>query len=283
MKTNEYYRTQFRRENVVKLLILSFFRIFASGARLLLEVFIRKDFGERYFRLSYVLFLTLVLSYVPFLLSDMHQEWTSQEAESEVAYTFQENFDQEQVPATVPQPTTTSSTKWPGWGYTLWYVYLAAFLAFGIKHHLDKKKQASVLDFAKFSLSTGELQPYMSKVPLFKEADRRNRECYLEPALFFVIGLLLAVIGQYVGWLIVFCSMFYSASYYGAYMDGDNFIMDKIDEMISNQAMMNDFVHGKNYTGSKGFVTRAQKPNTEEFRKQILPSIIKDNEPLIAQ
>lgn len=283
MKINEYYRTQFRRENVIKLVILSFFRIFASGARLLLEVFIRKNFGERYFRLSYVLFLTIILSLLPFWLKDMQQKWTSQQAESEVEYTFQENFDQEQVQETVPQTQPVSSSKWPGWGYTLWYIYIAVFLGFGIKHHLDKKKYPSVFDFEKFSLSAGEAQEYMSKVPFFKEANRRNRECYIEPALFLVIGLVLAVIGQYIGWLLIICSIFYSASYYGAYMDGDNFIMDKIDEMIVNEAMMDDFVTGQDYRSKKGSVTRAQRPNGEEFRQQVLDSIIKDDEVLTAQ
>lgn len=282
MKTNEYYRTLFRRENVIKRLILSFFKIFASGARLLLEVFMHKNFGERYFRLSYVVFLTFIFSLLPFWLRDMQQEWSSQEETSEV-YTFQENFDQEQVPAAVPQTETSSSTKWPGWGYTLWYVYIAAFLAFGIKHHIDKKKQPSVFNLERFSLSSGDLQDYMLKIPFFEQANRRDRECYLEPAVFFVIGLPLAIVGQYVGWLFIICSIFYSASYYGAYMEGDNFIMDKMDEMIMNKAMMKDFVKGKDYASNSGSVTRAQRPNGEEFRQQVLDSIIKDDEVLTAQ
>ena len=52
MQKNLYYRAIARRENMFKLLLLSFFNFFSSYARLLLEVFTRKNFGERYFRLS---------------------------------------------------------------------------------------------------------------------------------------------------------------------------------------------------------------------------------------
>jgi hypothetical protein len=283
MKANEYYRTQFRRENVVKLLILSFFRLFASGGRLLLEVFIRKNFGERYFKLSYVIFLTIILAYLPFYLKDKQQQWASDSIETEASYTFEENFDQAQAPVAAPSKETTSSTKWPGWGYALWYVYLAAFLGFSIKHQLDKGNELSVFDFKKFSLSSGQPQDYMARIPYFKGANRRIRECYLEPALFLIIGFVLAVIGQYIGWLLIICSMFYCASYFGAYEEGDNFIMDTIDEMIANKAMESDFVQGADYAEQDSFVTRAKRPNGENYRRQILPRIIRGNDTLTAQ
>ena len=47
-----YFRTMFKRQNVVKNFIISLFESSTSFGRLIIEVFIRKNMGRRYFKLS---------------------------------------------------------------------------------------------------------------------------------------------------------------------------------------------------------------------------------------
>ncbi|CAG5011145.1 hypothetical protein DYBT9275_04891 [Dyadobacter sp. CECT 9275] len=49
MKTNLYYRAVFRRQSMLNEFVMDFFLYFCSYPRLMLEVFVRKNFGERYF------------------------------------------------------------------------------------------------------------------------------------------------------------------------------------------------------------------------------------------
>lgn len=273
MKRNLYYQTIYRRENLFKHLFFSFFNLFASSARMLLEVFIRKDFGERYFRLSSAIILTAELIAFPLLFVYFDTHFASgAEYAGEDLYNFDE------TPSIAPQKAALS---WlPGIEFLLWYVFAAAFLYFSIRHYQDKKRQPSVFDFEKFSLSSGVLQDYVWKLPLFKEVDLRDRECFLEPGLFLAAGFLLAVIGQYIGILLILCSLFYFVSYWRAYSEGDNFIMDHIDEMIVNQDLEKNFVNGMENPediNNTGFVLRAQLPNGNILRRQLLHRMIEDD------
>jgi hypothetical protein len=162
-------------------------------------------------------------------------------------------------------------------GYTVWYLFLVAFLLLSIKHHLDQKREPSVFDFQKFSLYGGSLQSYMLKIPFFKTEDSRFRECIVEPLFFMAVGIVLILLHQYLGWLLVICSIFYSVSYISAYEAGDNFVMDRIDEMISNQEMEKSFVDGVDADDTRGFTFRGYRPEREEYRRALLPSIITDD------
>lgn len=270
MERELYYSTVMRRENVIKAFFLSTFNLFASGARLMLEVFIKRNFGERYFKLSSVILLSLELAALPFLLTWLASDLGGAEMPAEMSYNFDE------IPASEP-PASTSAISWPGFGYVLWYIYIIAFIVFGIKHHQDNKRLPSVFNFEKFSLSNGQLSESIGKLPYFKDADVRVRECFLEPALFLIIGVLLAIVGQYLGWLLIICSFFYSVSYIADYESGDNFIMDKIDEIILNKALASNFINGTDYAETDGMTFRARRPNGADLRRELLQKMMKDD------
>ena len=65
MKKNLYFRSVFRRKNVIKEAILDLFLSTCSVPRLLLEVFIRTNMGERYFSFSTAIIATTVLAILP--------------------------------------------------------------------------------------------------------------------------------------------------------------------------------------------------------------------------
>jgi hypothetical protein len=242
MKKNLYYRSVFRRDNVLQAFFLSFFYLLSSYPRLLLEVFIRKNFGERYFRLSSALTVALLIGLWP-LVRTMGVSHI---------------------------PGMGKETLMPG--YLTWYIFLAAFVGFSIKHHLDKRRNPSVFDFAKFSLYTGKIHPlfYKIEIPGLKTSVRRI-ECLFEPALFFLSGLLLSLIGQNLGHLLIVCSLFYGFGYAAAYLVGDNFVMDKIDEMICNEELEKSFVDDVGEDETRGFRFRGRKPDSRDMRQQLLP------------
>lgn len=264
---NLYYRDTFARHNAFKLMFLSFCTLFMSYPRMLLEVFTRKNFGVRYFSLSSAIFLALILALLPLGISHLTSGFSGGE-NTELNYSFDGNFGE------VTQPEQSLEQTKGGLipDYISWYLYIGAFLFFCVKHHLDNKRSPSAFDFSRFTLSSGEIHPKIRNISINGFApDIRFIECYLEPLIFFIVGLLLALLGQTLGYLIMVCAFFYSMSYIAAYVSGDHFIMDKIDEMICNQTLENAFVNDVDIIGTKGFQFRGSKPSTEELRRQILP------------
>lgn len=272
MKKNHYYRSLHRRENLIKKFFLSLFLFFASGSRLLLEVFIRKNFGERYFKLSAAILLTIQFGLLPLLLVFLQKQFPSDHDINIADYGFLEDES--------PAASSAMASVWAQ--YITWYIFLAAFLAVSIKHHVDMKKQPSVFNFEKYSLFSGDYQNFVWKLPFFKATNPRDRECYLEPLFFFIIGIPLVLIDQHIGWVIIICSIFYSVNYISDYEWGDNFIMDMIDEKISNEEMENTFVEDLDPSETRYMEFRGRKPGNKEYRRELLPSMIEDEDVLIA-
>lgn len=255
MKKNLYYRSIYGRSNILKGAILIFFFTFSSYPRLLLEVFIRKNFGERYFSFISAVTITILLSVWPFISAGI-----------------------------------THMLSFGGYGrtfdfgdvfqhYFTWYLFLLAFMYKSMERNEEIKRLPSVFDFARFSLYTGERHP---RILAFKwkgkSLDVRQVETLVEPGLFFFIGLFLMLIGQSVGTLLVLSSIFYSLSYMTAYMIGDHFVMDKIDEMICNEEMVGSFVEDREPSETRGFSFYGRKPTDPETRRKLADAFTEDFE-----
>jgi len=242
---NIYYRSHLQRENLLKNFILDIFITLASYPRLLLEVFIRKDFGIRYFRLSSVVTVTVFLAFLPFVFRKVSG-----------------GFDDEESPF-----------LWSP--YIAWYIFLALFVIFSIIRELEIKRTAALFDFKKYSLYSGTFSPFFEKMALFgKPATRRQIEIFLEPLPFLIAGVVLYFIGQKLGLVLIVSSVSYSLSYLGTYQDADNYILDKIDEIIVNNAFEKDFVEGAENAETDGFRFPGRKPVDTELRKKILPLLM---------
>lgn len=276
MKKNLYFRHTYRRENILFNLVLGLFRMIASYPRLLLEVFIRKNFGQRYFRLSSVITVIFILGVYPVL--------SSQSARFLRKFGF----------AASEQVSFMSQ-------YLLWYGFLIAFGFMGWKHYISNKKNPAVFDFTRFSLSSGEINPRFLKVKIpHIKTDIRLVECVLEPALFLGAGIVLWLIGQKLGVLLTVSSIVYAFSYIDAYRQGDNFILDKNDEIICNEELEKAFGGDNKEKGdnsnaddaakddmgnedNKGFFFRGRVPVTEAGRKAILPLFMEDEKTTTVQ
>jgi hypothetical protein len=258
-KAELYYKEQFQREESgLRRGLWHLLSVFYSPCRLLLEVFIRKDFGERYFRLSSAVGTFVFFALWPFIWYGLKQYMR--------IITFG-MFSRHDV-----TPTEGSLFQ----DYIGWYVYLFVFLAVCFRHHEAQKHAPSVFDFAKYSLYAGRIHDVFVDFKIKgKKGDPRIIECWLEPAPFFAAGLLLAMFGQALGWLLMFSAAVYAASYRDAYNHGDNFVMDMIDNIIISEHHHETFVNGKEM---RGYRDRSRKPGDPEKRKRLLDYMMEDDE-----
>ena len=272
MKRNLYYRSTHKRENLLKKGFLGYFQRHASYPRLLLEVFIRKDFGERYFQLSSALWVTFLLALWPVLIAKfvnpvrnniLHRKRIPHHAGSHSI---------SQHPA-IPQSTPLMLDENLMPHYFGWYVFLALFLVFSIIRRAEIRRSPSAYDFNKYSLSNGRIYPLFFKLRLpWRKADTRLIETFFEPAFFFIVGLILwKSLNQSIGLVVVISSIFYSLGYIADYNTGDNFVMDKIDEMVGNEDLKKSFVDGAMDDATRGSNMRTAATADTETRRKVLP------------
>ena len=244
MKRNLYYRTVFRRHNIIAEAFLGFFLAFCSWPRLVLEVFLRRNMGERYFSMASAISIAILLALFPLGLSALADRFH--------------------------RPISQTSFLLH---YATWYGFTAAFLYRSYQRQEEIKHLPSVYDFKRFSLSTGLIHPWFWKLEfLGKQGDERQISTLLEPGFCFAVGLGLAILGQSIGSVLIWCSLFYALSYQAAYRNGDHFVMDKIDERIANEELVKSFVEGYSPDDTRGFSFLGRRPADPDMRRQLVDS-----------
>ncbi len=244
MKRNLYYHTVFRRHNIFQEAFLGFFLAFCSWPRLMLEVFLRRNMGERYFSIASVLTIAFFMGIFPVVVSELRER---------LYYPM------------------SSAYFWMH--YTSWYGFIAAFLYMSHQRYEEIERLPSVYDFKRFSLSTGLIHPEFLNINfLGKQGDERQISTLLEPGFCFAVGLGLAIFGQPIGTVLICCSIFYSLSYQAAYRNGDHFVMDKIDERICNEELVKSFVEGHGADDTRGFSFMGRRPADPDLRRQLVDS-----------
>lgn len=235
MKKNLYFRSVYGRTSLLYTLLSYFFKI-SSYPRLLMEVFIRKNMGERYFSFGGSIILSLIF-FTHLIMSIA----SGGNGPAMIAY-----------------------------GGYLSAIFAIAFLYFANIRRKEVKMGPQTVDFEKFSLSSGEFTGW------FKSQSRSGRstammEKLLEPAPFFILGLILAFIPitRLIGFAYLISSVTYSLSYMGAYAIARNSVLDIIDEKISGE-VMEEAMEGAEQEETKGFSFRGPVPKDPEQRQQVL-------------
>lgn len=245
-----YFRVLFKRENVVKNFLLKLFIGSTSFCRLIIEVFIRRNMGKRYFNLPAAFFTALFLFIVPMLPMVFPVFLNSYYA-----------------------PTFWGTIK----EYWVWYLFIAVFLFFSYLRYKDIKHIKALYDFNHFSLSSGEILPFYWQLKFKgKPFTPRTLETFIEPLPFFIGGILMMILGQkLLGALFIFSAIVYCISYARAYAIGDEFMYDKIDKRICNEEIARTFVTDEP-TG-RGFRFYGEKPNSKETREEIYKDMVDDD------
>jgi len=247
VKTSGYFKSLYKRTNVIKETLLDLFFGIGSGPRLLLEVFIRRNFGERYFSFSTAIFLLVILAIVP--------------AFSQYGFAIFSKVRMSYYQFNLFSFLFKNLT---------WYLFLGGFFYCCLERRKEVKSLPSVFDMKRYSKSTGIIHAEFRKLKFGGQlVETRTIETLIEPAFFFVIGFVLWVLDQNVGNLLMICSVIYSLSYKAAYHQGDNFIMDQIDEMICGEELSAVFVDNKKPEEARGFSFYGHRPVNYQTRRRV--------------
>lgn len=259
MKKQLSYRNVFQRENLIKKGIFNLFLSLASYPRLTLEILIRKNFGERYFSLASGITVGVILAIIPVLLKDIG------------AFMFRNQFAEGYY------------HEYGFWTrYTTWYLFLIIFSYSLYLRWKESRRKPGVFNFEKYSLYMGKINPVFYNIELFgRKATTRKIEIFYEPALFFFAGLLLKICGQPVGLLFIICSIFYSISYAAAYKFGDDFTLDKIDQMIQNEKLHDAFVAEDDHSNEHGYRWYGDRPSNKDQREKLYKTMFEDDDSAI--
>ncbi len=244
MKKNLYFREQINRQKINHAALRQLINI-ASYPRLVLEVFLRKNFGQRYFSMGDAGVILLVLGAIPIIRPYMARSYVPFE-----------------------------------WGdflihYSTWYAFLAAFYMFSSRREKEISREISVFDFGKYSLYSGDIDPRFYRINAGK-TDVRKIETVYEPVIFLVAGIALSIVGQKIGAVLTTCSIFYLLGSAAAYKLGDDFVMNHIDEMICNEELEDTFVNDKQPEDARGVRFYGRKPVSEENRRKLVPTFTED-------
>lgn len=249
MSTQSTFRTYFQRSSRFNQLLLPLVLNLTSYPKLIIEVFIRTNLGERYFSKFAVILISLFLIGVP----------------------------------NIPLLKDFFGGGYGDWKpFISWYAFAAAFMYFSYRRWKEVETGPSAFDLKKYSLSSGNIHlaylKFILKTGL--SATRRGKveegldlriiEIYIEPLSFLLPGIILLWMGQLIGIVIIFCSICYWANSAVCYKIGDDFILDTLDGIMINEDMSDTFLTTKQDGNSKGFRLQARKPATQEVRETII-------------
>ena len=198
--------------------VLAFFmHLIERPPRLLLCVFVRKNFGERHFNIASALILGLIL-FLPFIAYAIGL----QHAAPFLAWIEFFNFS--------------------------WLLFIAAFIFASYKHHKTQGFKLTEYDFDKYSQYQGtEIIPWKKVLGRFNINPKLMpilKETLFEPAIFFFIGIILTIIPptRAVGITLIISSIVYGLSYLTAYWKARIFMLAKNDERIFNEDIAKIFL-----------------------------------------
>ena len=245
-KRNVFIETHSGRNNVIITLIYIFLGSIASLGASIVEVFLRKKFGERY--------LTLSLSIIIFLAMNFAYDYLAMIA---VAMGARISRD----------------------GEVFLFIFSLIYLGLSIMHRLEIRKYGTTYDFNRFSLSDGERAPFWRKI-IGKKFLKIKVTSYLvsvllEPFIPIIIGLLMLPFefSSIVGAILIFSGICYALKNFGMAQSGRNWVLDNIDKRITNEVQYDVFIGRKPKSETKGVYLPIELPEDEATRLALYKSV----------
>lgn len=231
--TYTYYQSLYGR-NVINTQVVPALLQFLCLPKIIVEVFVRRRMGERYFSKIWSVVVALILYWLPQPLVRMfgwHDSW-------------------------------------------LYHLFLIAYVIMTVVTWVEVWRAPSVFDFKRFSLDPGKCLPFFYRIRIMgKPVTQRMIDTWLEPLFCIGIGFVLVLLSFYMtGTIILFCSLCHFLSNMLFAIRGDHFIMDKIDEIICNQDLTALFIQDRDVS-PRGVPFYAQKPTTKELRDNLTQAI----------
>jgi hypothetical protein len=245
-KRNVFIETHGGRNNVIIALVYMFLGSIASFGASIVEVFLRRKFGERY--------LTLSLSIIIFLAMNFAYDYLAMIA---VAMGARISRD----------------------GETFLFIFSLIYLGLSIMHRLEIRKYGTTYDFNRFSLSDGERAPFWRKI-IGKKFLKIKVTSYLvsvllEPLIPVIVGLLMLPFefSSIVGAILIFSGICYALKNFGMAQSGRNWVLDNIDKRITNEVQYDVFIGRKPKSETKGVYLPIELPEDEATRLALYKSV----------
>lgn len=211
---------------------------------LIVAVFLRKNFGERYFTLSACIIFGIILA-VPYFAAQELSDYT------DIVDSL--NF--------------------------TWMLFIAVFIGFSIKRRLEFKRSSKTIRTDRFSYFEGEINTKLwdwveDKTRILK-ADNLYIARFYEPLLVFLVGiaLMLLYVTRFVGLFVVIISILQYLRVSVQLAMGRDFLMDEIDEIIAKENLRNTLVFDKPASETQGYSIFAPRPESMEIREKIVDQI----------
>ncbi|MEM9884373.1 MAG: hypothetical protein AAF849_00660 [Bacteroidota bacterium] len=260
-KRNIFIEINQGRRNTAREFIIGFFMLFASHGSAIVEVFMRRKFGERYITLAQSIGIFFVVSiFFPLIYS-----WFVL-AIGEIARQLGER--------SFPERPS-------GISFLLLFIFMLAFLVMSIYHRLEIKRYGTTYDFKRFSLSDGEIHPLwwnlIGKEIFGFKISHYTVRVLLEPLVPIALGFLLSFIPgiNLVGTLLLICGISFMARNFNKAQMGRDWVLDNIDKKISNDMKYDVFIGRKSKKDTKGIYLPIELPESEETRKSLY-NIVED-------
>ncbi|MGB3464543.1 MAG: hypothetical protein WBA74_04705 [Cyclobacteriaceae bacterium] len=214
------------------------------------EVVIRKNFGERYYSLKAGLLPVVVLILYPL---GLYQAYKSGNTEVQM-----------------------------DWFYIL---FLLAYIGCAIKRKMEISYELHSFDDSKYSYYAGDQlslwKKYALKIPRVfpKESFSYNVERAYEGGLFIAVGIVFVLVSfsRIVGGVMVVCGIMYIIHAYNRYKLSRYMILDKIDEKILNGYLYDAFINGEEKHGLRWSGPTLSDPAFNEEIAHSLTDVAEDD------
>lgn len=242
MRKESFFREVIERENPIGRGVMNFALLSAPYFRMLIEVFIRKDFGRRYFNMGFAISAAIATSLIPTF--------------SIIAILAGRNPDLLKVVGV----------------FGTWFFFIYLFIRKCIARNKEVEKGPPVINFKKYTLSSGFpqkwylefLQKYFIKG---KKVNVREMETFYEPLPFFLAGIALTILFQPIGFYLIVSSIMYSLGYRYAYKLGDDYVMRINDEYIVKKDLSEKMPDNPDGRFESGFTAQFGIPDSREARE----------------
>lgn len=248
------------RSNLWKPILQDLIVAFTSYPALLLELFFRHRFGQRYFSLSSC-FMAIALLFI-----------------FGVAYTGWQDF------FAMLMGIRSNEIKSDGYEYPLLLFCVAALIA-SIGHKRELMRNGQTIDFERYSKSNGEPRAYwyrlstvlpqwcLQKLPLTPE----NIWRYYEPLTAGIVGLLLLPIPftRLLGLLLFVCALLYYWRTSIQYAWGHNHVLNLIDDILLAEGLR-DYMSPEPVQNNKGVHVYTPMPDDPHLKQRLMERLTQE-------
>jgi hypothetical protein len=259
-KRNIFFEIHSGRTNIFKELFIGLILFISSYGASIVEVFLRRKFGERY--ITFAQSITIFI-FLPTIVYQFNQFF----------YGLFILFG-----ATRYRSTSELNTQ-----ILYLYLFLLIYLIASIIHRLEIKRYGTTYDFKRFSLSDGQVHPLIAKLIgkkfLGVKITMYTVVTLLEPLVPIIVGIFLATIAplKMVGIVLIISGLLFGLRNFHKAQQGRNWILDNIDKKILSEMQYDIFIKQKPQNETKGVCLPVELPDDKEIREALYHAVTDAN------